>query len=165
MSLTIDLLEQARHLARRERGKPKQASLRRALSSAYYALFHLLSEEAAAQSVPASVGMLRPITRRAINHSDLRKVCNWFVNNSLPKDFPWRRPASADLRLVAQLFLRLQENRHEADYDMTIRYTRTGVIALVEDAENAFATWNRIRATDEGRAFLLLLFITDRWRR
>lgn len=165
MSLPADLLEQARHLARRERGKPRQASLRRAVSTAYYALFHLLLEEAATQSVPASVGAFRPVTRRAINHGDLKKVCNWFVNNSLPKGLPALTPPSADLVLVASACLRSQERRHEADYDMTIRYARSEVIAIVKEAENAFAAWNRVRATDEGRAFLLLLFLTDRWRR
>ena len=42
MPLHGDLLEQAEHLARREKQRPKQASLRRAISTAYYALFHLL---------------------------------------------------------------------------------------------------------------------------
>ena len=41
MSFPNDLLEQARHLANREPKRPKQASLRRAVSTAYYALFHL----------------------------------------------------------------------------------------------------------------------------
>jgi hypothetical protein len=46
MSLQGDLLEQARHLAKRERRRPKQASLRRAISTAYYyALIHLLVAE------------------------------------------------------------------------------------------------------------------------
>jgi uncharacterized protein (UPF0332 family) len=40
-----DLLEQALHLANRERKGPRQASLRRAVSTAYYALFHLLISE------------------------------------------------------------------------------------------------------------------------
>src|ERR1035438_5650076 len=46
MAFAEDLLEQAYHLARRERTKPRQASLRRAISTAYYALFHLLIREA-----------------------------------------------------------------------------------------------------------------------
>ena len=41
-----DLLEQAWHLAKREKRKPRQASLRRAVSTAYYALFHHLIHEA-----------------------------------------------------------------------------------------------------------------------
>ena len=47
MSLHSDLLDQAGVLVRLEPRKPRQASLRRAVSAAYYALFHLLSEEAA----------------------------------------------------------------------------------------------------------------------
>lgn len=39
MSLHADLLKQARHLATKERRRPSQASLRRAISAAYYALF------------------------------------------------------------------------------------------------------------------------------
>lgn len=48
MALCDDLLEQAFHLARREPTRPRQASLRRALSTSYYALFHFLAAEAAA---------------------------------------------------------------------------------------------------------------------
>jgi len=46
MAFGDDLLEQAQHLANRERKEPRQASLRRAVSTAYYALFHLLISEA-----------------------------------------------------------------------------------------------------------------------
>jgi hypothetical protein len=40
MSLHADLLEQAEHLAQLDPTRPKQANLRRAVSSAYYALIH-----------------------------------------------------------------------------------------------------------------------------
>ena len=46
MSLQQDLLRQARDLATKEPRRPSQASLRRAVSAAYYALFHLLVDEA-----------------------------------------------------------------------------------------------------------------------
>lgn len=46
MAFAEDLLVQACNLARRERTKPKQASLRRAVSTAYYAPFHLLIKDA-----------------------------------------------------------------------------------------------------------------------
>jgi hypothetical protein len=48
MAFADDLPEQAYHLGRRERKNPIQASLRRAVSTAYYALFHLLIDEAVA---------------------------------------------------------------------------------------------------------------------
>lgn len=41
-----DLLEQAIKLAKLDIRKPKQANLRRSISSAYYALFHLLVDDA-----------------------------------------------------------------------------------------------------------------------
>jgi uncharacterized protein (UPF0332 family) len=51
MAFADDLLEQAYHLANRDRENPKQASLRRAVSTAYYALYHLLIDEAVSQMV------------------------------------------------------------------------------------------------------------------
>ena len=55
MAFADDLLEQAYHLANREQEDPGQASLRRAVSTACYALFHLLIDEAVGNwSVPAS---------------------------------------------------------------------------------------------------------------
>jgi hypothetical protein len=48
MSLHADLLEQAGHLAQFDPTRPKQANLRRAVSSANYALFHMLASEMSA---------------------------------------------------------------------------------------------------------------------
>jgi hypothetical protein len=42
VSLASDLLDQASTLAELDPMKPKQASLRRAISAAYYLVFHLL---------------------------------------------------------------------------------------------------------------------------
>ena len=42
MAFADDLLRDARHLANRGGNNPKQSTLRRAVSTAYYAVFHLL---------------------------------------------------------------------------------------------------------------------------
>lgn len=42
MSFALDLPDVARSLARLDEEPPRQATLRRAVSTAYYALFHLL---------------------------------------------------------------------------------------------------------------------------
>ena len=47
MSLASDLLDQANTLAGLDPKKPKQASLRRAISAAYYSGFHLLIDDGA----------------------------------------------------------------------------------------------------------------------
>lgn len=78
MSLARDLLEQAQHLSRRERGRPRQASLRRAISAAYYALFHLLIQEATGSLVARPE--LRPRFARAFDHGDMRSASRGFVN-------------------------------------------------------------------------------------
>lgn len=53
MNLHNELLRQARHLATKEPRRPLQASLRRAVSAAYYALFHLLVDDAVRRMVTA----------------------------------------------------------------------------------------------------------------
>lgn len=47
MALEQDLLETARKLANANQRRPKQADLRRAVSTAYYAVFHALAHECA----------------------------------------------------------------------------------------------------------------------
>jgi hypothetical protein len=72
MSFPNDLLEQARHLANREPKRPKQASLRRAVSTAYYALFHLLGIETAKNWKRPSE---RFTVARMLDDSPMAKVC------------------------------------------------------------------------------------------
>lgn len=72
MPFPKDLLEQARHLANREPKRPKQASLRRAVSTAYYALFHLLSMETAKNWKRSAE---RFTVARMLDHTPMVKVC------------------------------------------------------------------------------------------
>src|SRR5438045_561666 len=78
MSLQGDLIEQAEHLVRRERGRPRQASLRRAISSAYYALFHLLIHEATFRVIRNP--SLRQRFSRAFEHGDMKNASRAFAN-------------------------------------------------------------------------------------
>jgi hypothetical protein len=76
MSLHSELLEQARHLATREHRRPKQASLRRAVSAAYYALFHLLTDESTRSLISgngADRHELRQALRRSFVHADMKQ--------------------------------------------------------------------------------------------
>jgi len=75
MGFHHDLIDQAEHLAGKEPRKPKQASLRRAVSAAYYALFHLLVDEAVAGLARGpGAGDLRDLLRRAFDHGEMRSV-------------------------------------------------------------------------------------------
>ena len=80
MTLHHDLLDAASHLATRETRKPKQASLRRAVSAAYYALFHLLVADGAKRLSPAKPDGLSLVIQRAFNHGEMRNVCKSFAD-------------------------------------------------------------------------------------
>jgi hypothetical protein len=71
MPFADQLLEQARHLANREKTRPRQASLRRAVSTAYYALFHLLISEATSNWKRADQ---RHALARAFDHGKMRSA-------------------------------------------------------------------------------------------
>jgi hypothetical protein len=76
MSFADDLLEQAYHLANRE--PENQANLRRAVSTAYYALFHLLIDEAVGNW---GIARQRSILARTFEHGKMKSVCESHVNN------------------------------------------------------------------------------------
>lgn len=134
------LLEQARKLATQEKKKPRQASLRRAVSTAYYSVFHRIAERGAVL-MDVQHSRLRPIVRRAFEHSVIRKVAEQLKDGRLPA--PWAkaldRPPSPHLVRLGDVFLELQQARHEADYDFGRNFLRTGVLALLAQAEDAHA--------------------------
>ena len=119
MAFPEDLLEQAQHLARREPKRPKQASLRRAVSAAYYALFHLLIAEATRNWKRAAQ---RHSLGRAFDHGQMRTACEKkrkeltaYLNGD-PSPSP-QRVLSQHLHTVTDTFIQLQQQRQTADYD------------------------------------------------
>jgi uncharacterized protein (UPF0332 family) len=159
VSLAGDLLEQASHLSQRDAGRPRQASLRRAISTAYYSLFHLLIEDAVSLLVREST--LRPAVARSFDHKNLRSAAQAIgeahrgpagIHGLRPFV---RQPVSNDLAQLCDTFVDLQEQRHRADYDTGQRFTRAQTALLVSAASSAHATWHRERNTHNARVFLL----------
>ncbi len=160
MALHHDLLAQARLLATHEPRKPKQASLRRAISTAYYALFHLLTSEAAGSWLTgAGRDALRASLRRAFDHSTMRRACQEIVkpNEGKLHSALCGVPCPPRLKDVAAAFVELQQARHEADYDVTHRYTRREALEMVMLAEGAFDDWRAARNSIPAEAFLAAL--------
>jgi hypothetical protein len=161
MSFPDDLLEQAKHLAKREPRKPKQASLRRAISTAYYALFHLLISEATLNWRRAEQ---RPLLARFFEHGRMRVAsdrqrsqCNLYINSN-PSPLPGRGLECAlNLKRVADTFVEAQRRRHSADYDSATLWTRTEVLTQVELVEGAFQSWRAIRDEPTAQAYLISL--------
>jgi uncharacterized protein (UPF0332 family) len=164
MSLHADLLAQAEQLAQLDLRRPKQASLRRAVSSAYYALFHLLTSEASA--LYAIEPGLAARINRTLSHGEMKKASSMIANDKLPKAL--QPPGGgyltpADLKVVANIFVTLQQARHEADYDLSRTFRRQEALAFVQSARQAFAAWERVKKTDDARVYLACFQLWKRW--
>ena len=85
MTLHGDLLRLASILTRHEKRRPKQSTLRRAISTAYYALFHLLVHEATGRMVRGDDrAPLRARLGRAFEHSTMAEASRSFSGGTLP---------------------------------------------------------------------------------
>ncbi|MGK4001347.1 hypothetical protein WMF31_01885 [Sorangium sp. So ce1036] len=172
-----ELLEQARNLATYDPRRPRQGNLRRAVSSAYYAVFHLLIHEASARLVGHPLlGVSAEVNhgvRRWFDHTTMKRVAEWFQGKGTPPalaDMTDRtsmsklpRLVSPQLRDVAATFADLQEQRHMADYDLGApRLTRQGALNTVERAEQAFKDWQHAQNDPLAQLFLLLLLTGDK---
>jgi|ERR1700722_371512 uncharacterized protein (UPF0332 family) len=151
MSFPEDLLQQAYDLADKEPGEPKQASLRRAVSTAYYSLFHLLIDEAVSKW---AVERQRSLLARTFGHDRMKKVCDEAV-----KDVKSGARLPAELNTVAHNFIQLQDHRHTADYDNSRQWARADVSIVLTLATDAFNAWSAIGAQDDAQDFLLQLFL------
>jgi hypothetical protein len=125
-----DLLDLAEHLARREAGRPKQASLRRAIATAYYALFHALAFLCA----DALVGWSRPwdaVTPvyRSLDHANTKRVFERDRDGTL---------FGTDVATIGRISIALQQGRYSAHYNpQPLSLSRGETIELIERARTA----------------------------
>jgi hypothetical protein len=166
VSLHDDLLNQAERLARQEPKHPKQASLRRAVSTAYYALFHLLIHEAT--NLLVTDPGLRGLVPRAFGHGEMKQACEQFRED---KRFPDQLKAITsasipdDLKEVANAFVLLQEARHAADYDVARVWNPADTTAMLRRTREAFEAWERVRTQQIATVFLVNLLLGSKWKR
>ena len=155
-----DLVRIARHLASGgvsgRRGRPRQTDLCRAVSAAYYALFHALAQSCAdtlAGSTP--VNRTRPgwrQTYRALEHGLARRQCD---NRAIMRRFP------PEIREFGKMFVEMQRMRHYADYDPGITFDRFQVMKFVERTEGAITGFE---AADRGQRRDFAIYVLFRHR-
>jgi uncharacterized protein (UPF0332 family) len=142
----LDLIASANILVQSSKGKPSQVSLRRATSSAYYALFHCLAKSCADLLVGGSNSTRSKQawrqTYRALEHGFTKSACKDNLISKFPKQ----------IEDFANSFVTLQEKRHSADYDPFIRLTKSEVVADIKTAEKAIIEFRKASAKDR-RAF------------
>lgn len=150
-----DLLALAARLAKASPRKPRQAELRRAVSTAYYALFHAVAQNAADCFVGTSKqnrsNRAWSQTYRALDHGSAKAACEAIRNI----DFP------AEIKDCAEAFIDLQKARHDADYDPLRRVTRYDALAAVLKAQDAIAKLREAPNKDK-RAFAVQVLMKKR---
>jgi len=71
----------------------------------------------------------------------------------------------SDLQFVADAFVDLQGARHDADYNVAQRLTRSEALSLVQFAQEAYQAWMRVRSLPEARVYLASLIFWSRWNK
>ena len=152
-----DLLETARILALFDRrGSPRQSNLRRAASTAYYAMFHCLAR-CVADSFVGGAGANRSELAwrqayRSLEHSPAKNRCQ---NVTRMKKFP------RAIREFAGLFPIMQTIRHEADYDPHAKFRRASVMSDIEKIEIAIRKLDKV-SLKHRRAFAVYVIVKER---
>jgi hypothetical protein len=151
--LADDLLEDARHLAAKGGAEERPSCMRRAISTAYYAVFHLLIEDFVEHW---EFEDQRARFARMFDHRKMRDA------PFTPKDK--RNPTAVETELIDIItaFGQLQKDRHRADYDLGWNIVETDVADAITLAEDTFTKWRAIRSEDAARHHLLSMFGANR---
>ena len=132
-------------------GRPRQAMLRRAVSTAYYAMFHALCESSAdtlvGQSPSGPHADLWVDTYRALQHRSAKNRLASYIQ--LIQD-----PA---LRDFGQLFGIMQQQRISADYDPRARFVRSEVVTFIGRTEAAIHAFYNAPVSTRRRLAIYLL--------
>ena len=128
--LVTDLLVVAEGLARLG-GRPslRQAALRRAVSTAYYAVFHALCTVCSDGLVRWSRTDLVDRTYRALDHGAARRKLAALASTA---------GAGAPVKRISGVFGLLQDHRNDADYGRpSVLFSRLKTQLLIDDARDA----------------------------
>jgi len=161
------LLEQAERLIQPPAaGPPRQVDVRRAISSAYYAVFHYMVSTAADEVVGVT---LRQTSRyalvyRSIDHRGLRELCEVVQKPTLPPKFAPYSPSNGfgrNLPAFAAGLIDLQDKRHGADYNPAIRVKTSDALSAIRTARSAIRRFDKASASRR-KAFIALLLFAPR---
>ena len=140
-----------------------EANLRRAVSSAYYALFHLLVRDAIANW---KHGEHHSRLARMFDHKRMKDASTVILKEignveNLETVDP-EQAARFKLSIVAQAFVDLQQARHKADYDIGEPFQGLDAALDVEQARLAFQEWAEIKDEPIAQGYLYSLLFKDR---
>lgn len=135
---------------------PHNSHFRRAISTAYYALFHCLAESSAnllAGEDPANrSNRAWRQTYRALNHGAVKNRRN---RREFKTEFP------QETQDFAKVFVEIRDKRNRADYDPTGSLSKLDAEQAIDDAEDAINDFMSIES-GERRNFALYLLLPIR---
>lgn len=158
------LLDQALKLvAPPPAGPPRQVDVRRAISAAYYAVFHAVVTALADELVgvtrrtDAEYGLVY----RSVDHRWLRELCDELKKATPKKKIAEYVPPGgfdSKLKAFATALIDLQEKRHSADYNPMARVRTADATLTVSTARSAIRRLKETRAAERKRFLYLLAF-------
>jgi hypothetical protein len=158
--LSEQLMAQAEFLVRDS--DSNEANVRRSVSSAYYALFHLLVRDAILNWKHADH---RSRLARTFDHKRMKDA-----STAILKEIGnvWN-PEAGDsdrerfgLWTFAQAFVDLQQARHRADYDIEEPFQPLDAAVHIAQARLAFLTWDEVKDEPLAQRYLYSLLFKDR---
>ena len=154
-----DFIATAKELVQSDsRGRPRETDLRRAVSTAYYALFHTIANCCADTLVggPSSNRSESAWTQvyRSVDHRIARARCD---NQQMMQRFP------IEIQGFARLFVGMQIARHEADYNPNpeFEFYKDAVLQNIIDSEYQLERFAEASIRDR-RAFAVYVLMPMR---
>ena len=137
------LFEQAEKLtATPAAGPPRQVDLRRAISAAYYGVFHAILTAAADEfnGVTKRGTHLYTSLYRSVDHRGLRDLCNEMKKQTLSTKYQKYSPFNGfdgNIQAFSTAVVEFQEKRHSADYDPSARLRTSDAMLAIATARSA----------------------------
>ena len=132
---------------------PSQGDMRRAISTAYYALFHTL----AASNAELIAGQPQSSISYYAWERVYRRLDHGRAQNNLRAVLGQLSPSGENF---ARTFIDLQEQRQEADYNPNARVVRSDTINIIERAQTAIRDFAQL--TQEERRLITAQSMFDR---
>jgi uncharacterized protein (UPF0332 family) len=150
----VELLGVARTLIETNPRRPREAFTRRAISAVYYAVFHSLASSCA----DALVGATHAARQSKAWQKAYRSLEHGFARNACAGPLT---EFDADIQGFADVFVTLQQRRHEADYNPHAHFTKSEALARLSQAETAILAFEAC-SLPERRAFAVQVLLKAR---
>jgi uncharacterized protein (UPF0332 family) len=159
------LLSHARQLAERtaNTNSPRSVHARRAISAAYYALFHRLCINVTWSVVPGGSDHVRWAFCRTFDHGPIESVARWVQGqHRAPRSIAGLVDVavqSEPIRTLTEKFVLLKQLRHDADYNHLIVLSRDNALDAVQECRAALDAVDAVYGEPPWQAFASLVLL------